>query len=139
MSTKPETTFIASIHKFLPKDLYRMKNNNPFTGGVPDCWYSGDSCDLWVEYKFIPRLPSRGNVRPNLSALQLDWLNNRYREGRNVMVIVGTPEGGVIFRCEEWARDISAKEFNTRLVTRHALAQWIEQEVSTGWIKGKSI
>jgi hypothetical protein len=56
VSSKPETTFIQSIHRHLPKEVYREKMANPYRGGTPDVWYSGYKSDLWVEYKFIPKL-----------------------------------------------------------------------------------
>jgi len=130
MSTKPETTFIKSIHRLLPQEVYRMKNNNPFIGGVPDCWYSGSANDLWVEYKFLPRRPLRGNVNIKLSALQLDWLNNRFDEGRNIFVIVGTPDGGVVLNDKQWDGEISAEWFNERLQTIEVLADRIVRAVS---------
>ena len=73
MSRKPETTFIASVHKHLPKDLYRLKNNNPFAGGIADVWYSGMKADLWVEYKFVARVPKTG-LAADLGELQKVWL-----------------------------------------------------------------
>ena len=60
MSSKPETTFITSIHKKLPEPPpYHEKNNNPFNSGTPDVFYSGNEGDLWVEYKFMKELPKR--------------------------------------------------------------------------------
>lgn len=82
-----ETNFYRSIHKLLPKEVYRVKMSNPYVGGIPDCWYSGVGGDLWVEYKW----GSNG-----LSALQLDWITKRRAEGRKVWVIVGNKEGGTI-------------------------------------------
>ena len=98
MSAKPETNFIAQLHKRLPKEVYRMKNHNPYTGGVPDCWYSGKGGDLWVEYKWLPVIPKNANIRPKalLSPLQSAWLDGRHEEERSVCVIIGCPEGGVI-------------------------------------------
>ena len=58
MSRGPENNFISSVHKHLPMKLYRMKNNNPYNGGIADVWYSGSKADLWIEYKFV-KLPAR--------------------------------------------------------------------------------
>lgn len=133
MSTKPETKFYTAIHRKIPKVVYRMKNNNPYIGGIPDCWYSGNLSDLWVEYKWIPRIPKRGSVKPadKLSALQLDWLKDRYGEGRPVAVIVGCPVGGVVFEDLTWVEELSANEFLARVQSQAQLAEWITARVYT--------
>lgn len=123
MSVKPENTFIQSIHKHLPLGVYRMKNNNPYIGGIPDCWYSGKARDLWVEYKFLQRVPVRAAVMADLSALQIQWLNNRYAEGRRVAVIIGCKEGGVILTDLQW--ELSQPDFKAQLKDRKALAKSI--------------
>lgn len=133
MSSKPETVFIASVHKHLPPkpQLHREKMNNPYSSGTADVWYSGSLRDLWIEYKFLPRVPSRAAVVPTklLSALQLEWLNDRYAEGRNVGVIIGCPTGGVVLRDKEWENEIPAKEFATRIQSRSELAKWLTGQV----------
>jgi len=124
MSRKPESTFISSVHRHIPATLYRMKNNNPFTGGVPDCWYSGAKTDLWVEYKFLSRIP-RTPFSLDLSALQRDWLSGRYLEGRNVAVIIGCATGGVIFEHLSWMADVEPREYERLIQSRAELATWI--------------
>lgn len=132
MSRGPENTFIASVHRLLPPGLYRMKNHNEYIGGVADVWYSGNYADLWVEYKFI-QVPKRASTEidtPGLfSALQLDWLRNRGREGRNVAAIVGSKDGGVIYVNEAWEHRITAAEYCTELLPRKDLADWIVRQV----------
>lgn len=100
-----------------------MKNNNPYIGGIPDCWYSGKARDLWVEYKFLQRVPVRAAVMADLSALQIQWLNNRYAEGRQVAVIIGCKEGGVILTDLQW--ELSQPDFKAQLRDRKALAESI--------------
>jgi hypothetical protein len=131
MSTKPENQFISGIHKHLVPTVYRMKNNNPYTGGVADCWYSGTKGDLWVEYKFIV-LPKRPDteITLDLSALQLEWLRNRHNEGRRVEVIVGATEGGVIFISRDWEEPILTQNFKERIRTRKQLAEYIALKCS---------
>jgi hypothetical protein len=127
MSRKPETVFIASVHKHLPKDLYRIKNNNPFAGGQADVWYSGMRADLWVEYKFAARVPKTG-LSADLSELQKIWLHDRHKEGRNVAVIIGTKEGGVLLRNLAWENTISPEYISNNLQSRQDLARWIQSE-----------
>lgn len=137
--SKPETTFYTSVHRHLPSidRLHREKMANPYRGGTADHWYSGNGGDLWVEWKFII-IPKRddtmidlcGGKKPPLSALQQDWLTGRYNEGRNVVVIVGAKEGGVIYEFRTWRHPMSAGEFRTRLQARQEIAAWIQREVS---------
>lgn len=129
MSRKPESVFITSVHRHLPKDLYKIKNNNPFAGGQPDCWYSGPRADLWVEYKFAARLPKAG-VKPELSELQLQWLHDRHKEGRNVAVIVGCKDGGVVLRDLAWENTTTLLDFTQSIQSRQALATWIQRETT---------
>ncbi len=121
MSSKPESTFIRSVHKHLPL-VYHEKMNNPFRGGTPDVWYSGDLGDLWVEYKFLPHVPKR-TFTPALSPLQEHWLKCRYSENRRVAVVVGTPEGGYIL--EGTAGWYPVDPSKNKMCSRPEIAQWI--------------
>lgn len=146
MASKPETTFIASINRLIPlkrrkesmkaREQYPSaigyeKMNNPYSAGVADSWYSGNKADLWVEYKYIQKLPIRPSTMIRLasgdllSALQLDWLHERYQEGRNVRVIVGCPEGGVVFEDLSWEQDLSTNDFKALIVSKQQIAQTI--------------
>lgn len=109
MASKPETRFQKKIHKHLNASIHKEKMANPYRGGTPDVWYSGNYGDLWVEYKWInkPPIKSRIYVGKLLSKLQAKWLRERYSEGRNVAVILGTPVGAWIwesslFHWEYW-------------------------------------
>jgi len=127
---KPETTFYTSVHKHLPpaQELHREKMNNPYSSGTADFWFSGRR-DLWVEYKFI-LLPKRDTTlidltagkSPGLSVLQQHWLRSRIGEGRNVWVIVGCKEGGVIMRSRGWELPWPTGEFKKQLLSRQAIA-----------------
>ncbi len=128
MSAKPETTFISGVHNHFPsgrKDPYWMKNNNVYTGGIWDVWYSGKAGDLWVEYKYLDRIPIQKPFMPALSALQLDWGRERFAEGRNLAVIVGCRDGGVIFEGLEWESEITNAAFKVRIQSRQEIADWI--------------
>lgn len=135
MARKPETNFRLKIERRLPRALHREKMNNPFRGGTADSWYSGKGGDLWVEYKFLPRVPQRGIITPerlDLSHLQCQWLRGRHEEGRNVAVIVGTPAGGVIMRDLEWEEEVAVDLFVSRTVTVPDIALWIAQQTEIG-------
>lgn len=127
----PENTFIGSVHRHLPVGVYHMKNHNQYVGGIADCWYSGPAGDLWIEYKFVV-LPKRDDtlITPNLSALQIDWLNGRSKEGRRVGVIIGTKEGGVWLPNLAWADPLKTVEFRKLMMPRVALAEVIAKLTS---------
>lgn len=131
MSAKPETTFISGVHKKLPLNVYHMKNNNAYTGGIPDCWYSGTYGDLWIEYKYIPKLPVRVPIDPMklLSPLQQAWLRDRRMEGRNVAVVIGCPAGGVEFENLSWESTLTTESFNSLMRSKKELADWIVSKV----------
>ena len=128
MSHGPGTTFIQSVHRHLPVDLYRMKNFNQFNAGIADCWYSGNRGDIWIEFKFIP-IPTRPKtdikVPELLSALQVDWLAHRHEEGRKVFVVVGSKDGGVWFEDRDWEHYITAEAFRSAIEDRKQIAQRI--------------
>lgn len=126
----PENTFISSVHRHLPVDIYHMKNHNQYNGGIPDVWYSGPKGDLWIEYKFIvvPKRPETA-IKIDLSELQKNWLSARHAEGRSVAVVVGSKEGGVWFDGICWMQQINTREFVDSLVTRSDLATRINNAV----------
>lgn len=129
MSAKPETTFINGVHKHLNPgrvDPYYVKMHNEYAGGIWDCWYSGKARDLWIEYKFIT-IPKRPTtiIFPELSELQVQWGAQRYAEGRNLAVIIGCKEGGVILEDLEWENGIAASAFKVQVRSRKEIAEWI--------------
>ena len=125
MARKPENTFIDSVHKLLPKELHAEKMNNPYRSGCADVWYSGKQSDLWVEYKYIPKLPVENAIKANLSPLQTKWLRERYHEGRKVFVVIGSPLGGVILAGLTWENPISLSDYRKQTITRQTLADWL--------------
>ncbi len=148
MASKPENNFIGRVNKHLPlkkvksslkarslyppeRHLHYEKMNNPFRSGTADGWYSGRAGDLWVEYKYLERTPKRASVwpaNPNeqlLSRLQVEWLNERYEEGRNVAVVVGCPDGGVVFTHREWDEEMVANHFVSLLRSEVQIAEWV--------------
>lgn len=124
-----ESQYTAAVAKLLPPEVYALKLSLPYTAGVPDSWYSGRGGDLWVEWKYLKSVPRKVNLvdgkKPILSALQQLWLRERHAEGRNVAVIVGTPDGAVIYPGEAWREELTREQFYERLVTRREAAAWI--------------
>lgn len=134
MARKPENTFIAAVHKLLPtkEEPHREKMSNPFLSGTADVWYSGTLADLWIEFKYIPKLPVAAMISPDCSPLQLEWLEGRYLEGRNVAVVLGSPEGSVIYRCMDWTVPITPAQFRERCLSKQELADWIVLQTLRG-------
>lgn len=112
----------------LPR-TYAEKMNNPWRAGTPDVWYSGDRGDLWIEYKYIERIPRSPEILPDLTPRQKRWLNNRFDEGRNVAVVLGTPTGGVIYRNKDWLRPLDSESLAGLVVPRDEIARWIFSQV----------
>lgn len=125
----PENRFITAINGRIPDVVHREKMHNMYRGGTFDVWYSGSKADLWVEYKYRTT-PKRGLVVPELSALQKDWGTKRHAEGRTVYVVVGCPEGAVVFEPHQWGEGVSVEEFRKALLTKSALAAWIYEKAT---------
>jgi len=127
-TVKPENRFIASINKLLPR-TYAEKMNNPWRAGTADVWYSGTRGDLWVEYKYIERIPRSAEILPDITPRQRRWLNNRFDDGRNVAVVLGLPTGGVIYRSKEWLTPLDHEALAKLVVPKDEIARWIFSEV----------
>jgi len=91
-----EHGFVRKVHTKLRvtgrlKKIWKINDN--FQGGVPDAFYLGDLDSLWVEYKYLPKLPKRDTtlVVPDVSELQYDWLADLQACGKNAWVAVGHP------------------------------------------------
>ena len=109
----PETKFIEKIHKALPPEIHREKMHNPYRGGTFDCWYSGKHGDMWIEYKWVNKMSAK-KVKPNLSKLQLLWGKGRMDEGRNVAVVVGSPQGTAVCLAPDlWEEGIPVRSLLT--------------------------
>jgi hypothetical protein len=126
--SKPETRFIKAVHKLLPRELYREKMHNVYRGGTPDVWYSGNLDDLWAEYKVISKLPKKAPVCLDrlLSPLQQQWLEGRHEEGRNLVVILGTPEGAWVFEGTAWKAPLDPAVVRTQGLSKQNVADYIK-------------
>jgi hypothetical protein len=69
-------------------------------------------------------LPKRADtlVATGLSTLHLEWGRGRHAEGRQVAVIVGCKEGGVVFVDGAWEFPLSCAAFRASLQSRREIA-----------------
>ena len=129
--SKPETRFYTGVHKCLPplRELHREKMHNIYRGGTADVWYSGNLDDLWVEYKWLAKLPKKAPVclDRELSPLQQQWLEGRHAEGRNIVVILGTPEGAWVCEGLAWKTPLDSNAIRTRALTKQNVADYIKK------------
>ena len=107
---------------------YAWKIHDNYAGGVPDAYYSGNKADLWVEYKWVQAFPKRAPVNPKLSELQRDWLRRHHAHGRNVAVIIASPEGGVIYPGISW--DTPQPIDQHTLYKPKGVAEWLVAQVN---------
>lgn len=127
-----EHSYIRSVHDRLRKKapaIYIWKINDPYQGGVADAYYSS-AADLWIEYKYLKSLPKRPGtvIQSGLSPLQQQWLRGRYREGRNVSVIIGSPAGSLILPGVDWDREITTADFIACSVDKMAVVAYITNQ-----------
>ena len=123
-----EHSFVKSVHRKLPVDLYKWKIHDSYTNGVPDSMYAGDKGILFVEYKYVPSLPKIKTtpIKINLSKLQLQWLNNFVDMGHNAAVVVGTEGKNIlILQDKQWNTPISKENFLKKAVKTSDLSNFI--------------
>ena len=87
MASKPETSYIAKVHRQLPKiddTIFAFeKMSSPFHKGTPDYFYDGPNRSLWVEYKCLRNTPHK-RFKPDLSEHQIHWARRRHQNGFNL-------------------------------------------------------
>ena len=122
-----EHSFIKSIHRFLPSELYRWKIHDTYTSGVPDSFYAGPAGILFVEYKYIKKLPAKDTtqLKTTLSPLQIQWLNRMDGFGQQTAVIVGCEDTAVTLTSGDWNSPLFKCDYVQRAVTRKDIANWI--------------
>ena len=97
----------------LPARLYKWKINDPYHGGVPDAYYAGPNGFCFVEYKYIPELPSRGTSKLNfnLTTQQKLWLLQQHRFNVPVYVVLGAEDQVVLTQDFQNANAFTVSQF----------------------------
>ena len=80
---------------------------------------------MWAEYKFV-EIPKGDDIpiRVSLTELQRHWITERQKQGRNVKVIVGCKEGGVVL--DKPVKQMTKQKFISQLKPVKELAMYIE-------------
>ena len=122
-----EATYTSGINRGVKaRGVYAWKISDRFTAGVPDSYYSGNTADLWVEYKWVQALPKRVAPTPQLSKNQALWLKDQHERGRMVAVILGSPEGAVIYPGLSWESPAPTP----KVVAKSEVIDWIVERVA---------
>lgn len=89
-----EHSFVKSIHRKLPKEIYVWKIADRYSGGVPDAMYAGPNGILFIEYKFVKALPKKPEtlIKTTLSPLQTQWITRMQNWNHSVLLVIGFPD-----------------------------------------------
>lgn len=106
-----EHSFIKSVHRKLPPEIFKWKIHDTFTGGVPDALYAGSKSILFIEYKYIKKLPAKDTtlIKTSLSPLQIIWLE-RMNQSASSALIIGSPDN-IYITTSDFANPICKSEF----------------------------
>lgn len=133
-----ERRLIDAVHRALPRTLFKRSNTSGSmtSSGIPDYYYDGARCDLWVEYKALEAMPRSGRVggvddkkRGCYSTLQYHWMERRWRHSQtllpapNVIGVVGLPNRTAVIQTTpaEWREGSPV----TLAIPIREVAQWV--------------
>lgn len=124
-----EKQLIANIVKLLPKTIHSqsMTGSSMTYNGTPDRYFDGPKADLWVEFKMLKSMPRDRVVKGNFSALQLQWMERRYKNlphAPNVVGIVGLPNRTAVLQLSptEWRNGSPVETARTL----REIATWVQ-------------
>jgi len=122
-----EHGFVKSVHRHLPSDVFVWKIHDTFAGGVPDAFYAGPASILFVEYKYVKKLPSKDTtaIRTSLSVQQALWLDRLATYNQRAAVIIGCEESAIVLEQKEWNNYLLKSDYQKRAVSRKEVADWI--------------
>jgi len=112
-----EHKFIAKIHSLLNKEVFRWKINDPYHGGVPDCFYSGPNGFCFMEYKYKDKKPARQTtkIKFSLTEQQRAWLYKQHKFGIPVYAVLGI-KNEVLLTQDFYKKEFSIQEFEEKAV-----------------------
>ena len=123
-----EHSFIKSVHRYLSPDVFKWKIHDTYTGGVPDAMYGGPAGLLFVEYKYVKKLPAKDTtlLRTSLSVQQVNWLDRLSSFKQRSAVVIGCEDTAVILLDGKWTANISKSYYLEHAISRKNVAEWIE-------------
>lgn len=125
-----EHSFIKSVHRKLPPEIFKWKIHDTFTGGVPDVMYGGPSGILFVEYKYVPKLPVKDStlIKTTLAPNQIQWLNRMKDCGQKTAVIIGIEKNAIIL-AKSFTANITKEYYSEHKLTINDLCSFIYKQV----------
>jgi len=126
-----EHSFIKSVHRKLPPEIFKWKIHDTFTGGVPDVMYGGPSGILFVEYKYVPKLPVKDStlIKTTLAPNQIQWLNRMKDCGQKTAVIIGIEKNAIIL-AKSFTANITKEYYTEHKLTINDLCLFIYNQVA---------
>ena len=126
-----EHSFIKSVHRRLPPEIFKWKIHDTFTGGVPDVMYGGPSGILFVEYKYVPKLPVKDStlIKTTLAPNQIQWLNRMKDCNQKTAVIIGIEKNAIIL-AKSFTANITKEYYNEHRVTIPELCLFINEQIN---------
>lgn len=110
----PERSYIDKVHRYLDPAwfIHKQCNTGQMGGnGTPDYYYERFKHTMWIEYKYVQKLPARFDIvdpacRFKLSPLQRRWLNRAFKNQVPCAVVLGSEEGALIIERGRWEEEI---------------------------------
>jgi hypothetical protein len=126
-----EHGFIRAVHGHLPPEVFRWKIHDRFAGGIPDAFYRGPACSLFVEYKYLKALPKNNNteLRTTLTASQIRCLDLFYQLQQPVALVIGVGQLAVVLQHGTWNQPITRQKFLASAHDFRSTANWIATHV----------
>lgn len=129
-----ESNVISNVVTKLPKLIHSqsMTFGSQSFNGTPDRYFDGPGRDLWAEFKYVDSIPRDKMVggvdakkRGCYSPLQFDWMVRRWRNGGNVVGIIGLPNRTAVIQTtpEEWEHKSSIAS----AMSFRDVAEWIRR------------
>lgn len=124
-----EHSFIKSVHRYLPPDLFKWKIHDTYTGGVPDSFYAGPAGILFVEYKYVKKLPVKNTttLKTTLSPQQVQWLNRMHDFGQKAAVVIGCEDSAIVLTDKKWELPLTKETYVKQAIPRKEIAIWISR------------
>lgn len=105
------------------------------SNGTPDRYIDGPGGDLWVEFKYLKRIPKYLDPDQLLSSLQLKWLTRRGAFG-NAVVVIGIETGArsasavVLDQVSEWTTTFDKASVELRLQSINDVSNYLTRRVT---------